>query len=102
MQRGGRAQACGRVAAGALALYWFWPADRVAAGSAEWTEGQRARGYGIAYTGPEITGFPVKLAVRFTEPSVGPPPGRRGSGAAIAGEAAFWHPLPLRPHLPPR
>ena len=90
------------VAPGALALYWFWAADRVATAIAEWTEEQRARGYEIAYTGPEITGFPVKLAVRFTEPSVGAPPGWRWSGAAIAGEAAFWQPLTLRLDLPLR
>lgn len=44
------------VAPGALALYWFWAADRVATAIAEWTEEQRARGYEIAYRGPEIGG----------------------------------------------
>jgi hypothetical protein len=90
------------VALGALALYWFWAADRVESAIAQWTEEQRARGYEIAYMGPEISGFPVKLAVRFTEPSVGAPQGWRWSGAAIAGEAAFWQPLTLRLDLPLR
>jgi hypothetical protein len=90
------------VALGALALYWFWAADRVEAAIAQWTEEQRARGYEIAYMGPEISGFPVKLAVRFTEPSVGAPQGWRWSGAAIAGEAAFWQPRRLRLDLPLR
>jgi hypothetical protein len=89
-------------ALGALALYWFWAADRVATAIAQWTEEQRARGYEIAYLGPEISGFPVKLAVRFTEPGVGAPQGWRWSGAAIAGEAAFWQPLTLRLDLPLR
>ncbi len=90
------------VALGALALYWFWAADRVATAIAQWTEEQRARGYEIAYMGPEISGFPVTLAVRFTEPSVGAPQGWRWSGGAIAGEAAFWQPRRLRLDLPLR
>ena len=44
------------VALGALALYWFWAADRAATAIAQWTEEQRARGYEIAYRGPEIGG----------------------------------------------
>ncbi|MCH9013092.1 MAG: coproporphyrinogen III oxidase [Proteobacteria bacterium] len=90
------------VALGALALYWFWAADRAATAIAQWTEEQRARGYEIAYRGPEIRGFPVKLAVRFTEPSIGAPQGWRWSGGAIAGEAAFWQPRRLRLDLPLR
>ncbi len=90
------------LAFGALAAYWFWAADRVETAIAQWTEEQRARGYEIAYRGPEIGGFPVKLAVRFTEPSVDAPQGWRWSGAAIAGEAAFWQPLTLRLDLPLR
>ncbi len=90
------------LAFGGLAAYWFWAADRVETAIAQWTEAQRARGYEIAYRGPEISGFPVKLAVRFTEPSVGAPQGWRWSGAAIAGEAAFWQPLTFRLDLPLR
>ena len=44
------------VALGALALYWFWVANRAATAIAQWTEAQRARGYEIAYRGPEIGG----------------------------------------------
>ncbi len=90
------------VALGALALYWFWAADRVATAIAQWTEEQRARGYEIAYMGPETSGFPLRLAVRFTEPRVASPQGWRWSGAAIAGEAAFWQPRRLRLDLPLR
>ncbi|MEE9208932.1 MAG: DUF2125 domain-containing protein [Kiloniellales bacterium] len=90
------------LAFGALSAYWFWAADQVATAIALWTEEQRARGYEIAYQGPELGGFPVKLAVRFTEPRVAAPQGWRWSGAAIAGEAAFWAPRSLRLDLPRR
>ncbi len=86
----------------ALSAYWFWAADQVSAAIAQWTEEQRARGYDVAYTGPEIRGFPVRLAVRFTAPSVSAPQGWRWSGGAIAGEAVFWRPNILRFDLPLR
>ncbi len=84
----------------ALSLYWFWAADQVSAAIARWTDEQRARGYEVAYVGPEISGFPTKLAVRFTGPGISAPQGWRWSGGAIAGEAAFWHPRTLRLDLP--
>jgi hypothetical protein len=90
------------IAGAALALYWVWAADQVSAAIARWTDEQRARGYEVAYGGPEIRGFPVKLAVRFTEPSVSAPQGWHWSGGAIAGEAAFWQPHTLRLDLPLR
>ncbi len=88
------------LAFGGLAGYWFWAAGQVEAAIALWTEEQRARGYEIAYRGPELSGFPVRLAVGFSEPRVSAPQGWRWSGAAIAGEAAFWEPLTLRLDLP--
>jgi hypothetical protein len=88
------------LAFGGLSGYWFWAADRVEAAIAQWTEAQRARGYEIAYRGPELSGFPVRLAVRFSEPRVAAPRGWRWSGAAITGQAAFWAPRVLRLDLP--
>ncbi len=85
---------------GGLAAYWFWAADRVEAAIALWTEAQRARGYEIAYRGPELGGFPLRLAVGFSEPRVAAPEGWRWSGAAIAGRAALWEPLTLYLDLP--
>ncbi len=88
------------LAFGGLTGYWFWAADRVEAAIAEWTEAQRARGYEIAYRGPELSGFPIRLAVAISEPRVAAPRGWRWSGASIAGQAAFWEPLTLHLDLP--
>ena len=88
------------LALGGLAAYWFWAADRVEAAIALWTEAQRARGYQIDYRGPELSGFPFRLAVGFSEPRVAAPQGWRWSGAAITGQAAFWEPWTLRLELP--
>jgi hypothetical protein len=85
---------------GGLAGYWLWAADQVETAIAQWTEAQRARGYEIAYRGPELGGFPVRLAVGFSEPRVAAPQGWRWSGGAISGEAAFWQPRTLRLELP--
>jgi hypothetical protein len=88
------------LAFGGLAGYWMWAADRVEAVIALWTEEQRARGYEIAYRGPELSGFPVRLAVGFSEPRVTAPRGWRWSGGAITGQAAFWAPRTLHLDLP--
>jgi hypothetical protein len=88
------------LAFGALAAYWFWAAGQVEAAIAQWTGEQRARGFEIDYRGPELGGFPVRLAVAFSEPRIAAPQGWRWSGGAIAGQAAFWDPWALRLDLP--
>ncbi len=88
------------LAFGGLAAYWFWAANQVEAAIALWTGEQRARGFEIDYRGPELGGFPIRLAVAFSEPRIAAPQGWRWSGAAIAGQAAFWNPLLLRLDLP--
>ena len=90
------------VAAGVLALYWLWAAGQVRTAIAHWSAAQRAAGYQVAYDGPEIGGFPVRLAVRLESPRIAAPQGWRWSGAAVTGEAAFWQPLLLRLALPRR
>ncbi len=89
-------------AAGALCLYWLWAAGQVRTAIAQWSAAQRAAGYQVSYNGPELGGFPVRLAVRLAAPRIAAPHGWRWSGAAIAGEAAFWQPLLLRLALPLR
>lgn len=84
----------------ALAIYWIWAAGQVRTAIAQWAETQRAEGYEVAYAGPEVRGFPIRLTVRLDEPRIATPHGWRWSGAAIAGEAAFWQPLLLRLTLP--
>jgi len=84
----------------ALAIYWVWAAGQVRTAIAQWAETQRAEGYEVTYAGPEVRGFPIRLAVRLDEPHIAAPHGWRWSGAAIAGEAAFWQPLLLRLTLP--
>jgi hypothetical protein len=88
------------LALGGLVAYWFWAAGQVETAIAQWAGEQRARGYEIAYRGPELSGFPVRLAVGFSEPRVAAPQGWRWSGAAITGQAAFWDPWTLRLDLP--
>jgi hypothetical protein len=85
---------------GALSAYWFWAADRVESAIANWAEAQRARGYEIAYRGPEIDGFPFRLNARMERPSVVAPAGWRWSGDAIVGHGAVWAPLTLDLELP--
>ena len=88
------------IAAGALAGYWVWAAGQVHTAIAEWSDTQRTAGYHIAYGGPDISGFPVRLSVRITAPRIAAPQGWRWSGAAITGQAAFWQPLSLHLALP--
>jgi hypothetical protein len=84
----------------ALSGYWIWAAGQVRTAIAQWTETQRAAGYYIAYDGPDMRGFPVRLAVTLDKPRLTAPEGWRWSGAAITGEAAFWQPLLLHLALP--
>ena len=94
------AAAVATLVAAALAGYWVWAAGQVRAAIDEWAEAQRAAGYDVAYTGPEVRGFPVRLAVSLDAPRIAAPAGWRWSGTAIAGDAAFWQPLLLRLALP--
>lgn len=88
--------------AAAFAVYWIWAADRLETAIAEWTEEQRRRGYEIAYQGPVIEGFPVKLAVGFTEPQVAAPDRWRWAGPPVQGEAWLWRPLTITGSFPGR
>jgi len=88
--------------AAALAAYWVWAADRLETAIAEWAEEQRRRGYVIAYQGPTIAGFPVKLAVGFEGPQVAAPERWRWDGPPVQGEAWVWRPLTITGSFPGR
>jgi hypothetical protein len=100
------------LAAGAVAVYWHWAADRLETAIAEWTAAQRERGYEIAYQGPMIEGFPTTLAARFEEPSVASPgfaapgiassDGWRWAGPPVSGAARLWAPLTVELRFPGR
>lgn len=87
---------------GAWSLYWVWAADRLSAAIEQWTAEQRARGYDIAYQGPDVGGYPLALTARFAEPTVAAPQGWRWSGGGVAGAAALWRPQTLHLELPRR
>lgn len=84
----------------ALATYWIWAAGQVRNAIGQWAETQRAAGYEIAYQGPDVRGFPVRLTVRLDAPRIAAPRSWRWSGGAITGKAAFWQPLLFRLALP--
>lgn len=81
------------LAGGLLAAYWHWSAARLEQRIAAWAGEQRARGYEVAYQGPEIGGFPFRLTTRFTQPRVASPRGWRWAGPELRGHADLWAPF---------
>ncbi|MGF1609398.1 MAG: DUF2125 domain-containing protein [Kiloniellales bacterium] len=101
------AVAVAALAAGGVAVYWHWAAERLETAIAEWTAAQRERGYEIAYDGPLIEGFPTRLAARFDAPKISSPgaasgDGWRWAGPPVAGEAKLWAPLTIELRFPGR
>lgn len=83
-------------------LYWGWAAGRLEARIAEWRAEQEARGLAVAYRGPQITGYPTRLSVRFEEPALETPNGWHWSGPAVTGQAALWAPFTIDLAFPGR
>lgn len=105
MRRRGFVISCSIVCALAGAAwvgYWLWAAAAFQAGMAEWTDHQRARGYQIAYQGPEIGGFPLRLTARFAALEVVAPNGGRWRGPPVTGAAALWQPFTIDLAFPGR
>ncbi|MEO3428248.1 DUF2125 domain-containing protein [Pelagibius sp. CAU 1746] len=81
--------------AGALSGYWLWARQALDGGIAKWRAEQAARGYDIAYQGPEFAGFPFALSVTFREPRVVTPQGLTWQGPPVSGEAKLWAPFTI-------
>ena len=84
----------------AFAAYWLWAADRLETAIAEWAQDQRRRGYEIAYRGPTVEGFPVRLTVGVAEPQAAAPDRWRWAGPPLQGEAWLWRPLTITGRFP--
>ena len=83
------------LAGAAMAAYWHWSADRLAQWIDAWSAQQRARGYEIAYQGPEIGGFPLALKARLGQPVVASPKGWTWSAPSFTGHAWLWNPFEI-------
>lgn len=76
---------------GGLVAYWLIARGILEDGIAEWAEGGRAKGAEIAYGGPEIAGFPLRLLVRITDPQGGyPAEGLAWQGPDFTAYAWLW------------
>lgn len=58
---------------GGLVAYWLIARSILEDGIAEWAEEGRTKGAEIAFGGPEVAGFPLRLLVRITDPNGGLP-----------------------------
>jgi hypothetical protein len=61
--------------------YWWVVAGNIRDGIAEWAEARRAEGFELTYEGLAIDGFPGRIAITLTRPSVARPE---------SGGAAGW------------
>ncbi len=71
--------------------FWFHEAGVVRDGLAEWTAVQRAAGLTVAYEGPRLSGFPLRIAVRLEHPVLADPVRHwRWSGEAVSAAVFPW------------
>jgi len=78
--------------------YWFWLARTFEQQLALWIEQQRASGYTVVYSEPQISGFPFRMQVRVLSPEIGSLSQRtawRWLGANTEIFVAPWQPLNL-------
>ncbi len=90
----------GLAGAAVLAGYWVWGAGQIEDGVRRWAEEQRARGYEVAFEGPEVDGFPLFHEARLAAPVVGSPGGWRWAGSPLSARAALWDPQTLELAFP--
>jgi hypothetical protein len=53
--------------------YWFWLKGRVEQGVTDWIDARRAEGYEIADAGRRVGGFPARIEVTVTQPTIARP-----------------------------
>lgn len=90
------------ISAAGLGGLWYWAASEVSTAIARWSQEQRARGYAVAYDGPEMGGYPLAVTARLETPAIASPHGWRWSGESILGRAKVWAPLTLDLEFPRR
>lgn len=78
--------------AAAVSGYWIWSAQQLRDGLAEQRRQADARGRQISYQDPEISGFPLKLDVSLTEPSIDVPGRWHWSGPTIEAQSWLFRP----------
>ena len=78
-------------AAAGYGTFWFIEAGVVKNGLADWTAGQRAQGFTIAYGTPRLSGFPFSIVVHLDQPSI-TAPGKdwRWTGEAVEADVRPW------------
>lgn len=87
------------VAATALLGYgafWWIAAERFQSAALGWIEARRAEGVAVDYSAMEREGFPIRLRLRFRDPSLASPAGGAlwsWSGSQVVAEIAPWAPL---------
>ncbi len=87
------------------AVYWHAAANTLAEGIARWAEQRRAEGYEVSYAGPDIGGFPFRLAARLADPVIAGPPDAepwRWQGPELTLRARPWTPLDAEAFAPGR
>ena len=71
-----------------LSVYWFWSAQQLRNGLADWRQGEAAKGLEVSYVGPEIAGFPLALELSLREPVIKDPGQWRWTGPGLLSTCA--------------
>ena len=74
--------------AAAVSFYWFWSAEQIRGGLADWRQQEEAKGRQVSYQEPQIEGFPFALELMLREPVIEEADRWRWSAPKI--EARSW------------